>query len=240
MEDYHQTAVQAVKSQRKDLLSAKNYRLDYRLNSVNALGDLLYDYDLFLLDRDGTLQSYHSKKRVPEFEETLQLISPKSEIISNSHYDEFCKIGDIFKDLMPVNKLVNFAQDSETPYLLRFVNGDLKIMRYNLKDKTLSDMTSKLKWDNGTIPQISYNYKKPNPLVVNSVLDMNIQEGRIPSNGARVLMVGDRYLIDIVAGNLAKVDTAKVKPYKPFSDEYDLIAMRYLVDSPIGFVMSRI
>lgn len=58
-------------------------------------------------------------------------------------------------------------------------------------------------------------------------------------------MIGDRYLTDIVAGNLARpafatVDTAKVRPHRPFTDKPDLIITRYLLDAPIGAVMSRL
>ena len=53
-------------------------------------------------------------------------------------------------------------------------------------------------------------------------------------------MVGDWYLTDIVAGNLAGIETARVRPYKPLTDKLDLIATRYLLDSPLGNVMSRI
>ena len=53
-------------------------------------------------------------------------------------------------------------------------------------------------------------------------------------------MVGDRYLTDIVAGNLAGTDTALVQPYEPMSDKFGLVLTRYLLDVPIGGIMSRL
>jgi predicted HAD superfamily phosphohydrolase YqeG len=74
---------------------------------------------------------------------------------------------------------------------------------------------------------------------------VNKQEGRIPRVNPRVLMVGDRYLTDIVAGNLAGIETARVIPYKPFSEDSELfedIGLKFSTyfDSAIGAVMSRL
>lgn len=85
------------------------------------------DYDLFILDRDCTIQEYHGKKRVPEFEETLKLIGPKAELVSNSSYDELLKIRDLYGDLMTVSKLVKL-NGREDKYLLRFVKGKLETL----------------------------------------------------------------------------------------------------------------
>ena len=209
------------------------------LNDVNGLANLNDQYDLFILDRDGTLQEYHGSQRVTEFENVLKYIAPASELVSNSSFREFLKIGRIYSNLFPVSKLVRFSGGGESPYLLRIRKQELNILRYEQETHSLTDETSRFKGeDNALLDEIVYNDKKPNPLIIHAVIDANIQDERIPEN-PKTLMVGDRYLTDIVAGNLAGVDTAMVRPYLPLFDTLSLILTRYLLDLPIGFVMSR-
>lgn len=235
MQDHHQTAKQAVKDNLKDYFKSTSYHVNHRLGDVNDL--LFLNYDLFILDRDCTLQGYHAKKRVPEFEDTLKIIGSKSELVSNSSYNELLKIRDIYGDIMPVSKLVKFTGE-QYPYLLRFTDGKLTVLRMSSLGG-YSDVTSLMAQGDKLLIEPSYNFKKPNPEIIRAVIEANTFEKRVSKN-PKVLMVGDRYLTDIVAGNLAGVDTARVKPYKPFSDKPDLIAVRYLIDSPIGNIMSRL
>ena len=72
-----------------------------------------------------------------------------------------------------------------------------------------------------------------NPFLRNQELD------RIPQKDAKILMVGDAYLTDIVGGNLAGVDTALVNPYHFFSQPLDLLIARSM-DRIIGTVMTKI
>ena len=241
MQDHHQTAKQALKENLINYFKPTSFRVNHRLRDINDLRNL--DYDLFILDRDCTLQGYHEKKRVSEFEETLKQIGSKSELVSNSSFNEFLKIRDIFGDVMPISKLIKF---NGIDYLIRFDNNKISILRYvrDLNGVTFKDETNKFMCGDKLLHPISYNYKKPNPLTVESAVHINIHNGRIPIN-SKALMVGDRYLTDIVAGNLAqpvfaKVDTARVIPYKPLTDKLDLILIRYLLDSPFGTIMSRI
>jgi predicted HAD superfamily phosphohydrolase YqeG len=232
MADHHETAKQALKRNIKDYLRPSSYNLTTRLESVNDLTKL--DYDLFILDRDCTLTGYHSKERAKEFEHTLQAIGPRAELVSNSSYDEFRRIGEIFSDVMPVSKLVNL-RGQEGNHLLRIENGVFSV--FQLDQGEVSEVTDQLYVNDRFIGEIAYNFKKPDPRIIRAVVNTNVASLRVPEN-PRVLMVGDRYLTDIVCGNLAGVDTARVTPYKPFTDALDLIAIRYLLDSPIGNVMS--
>lgn len=215
----------------------RNFKVNYRLRDVNGLRELVDKYDLFPLDRDCTLQEYHGKREVPEFEETLEAIKGKSEIISNSSFRTFLGIRDVYQDL-PVNKLVRFSGFG-CPHLLRIEDGELRIFSYVVPSGTFSDATEELKGPNDSlVHEIEHPYDKPDPLVVRAVIDYNVFNGRVGPD-PRTLMVGDAYLTDIVAGNLAGANTARVKPYKPFSNPWWLIAMRG-IDSVVGTGMSRI
>lgn len=238
MQDHYQTAIQAIKNI-GDYLKPSSFRVTHRLNDVNGLAALKNQYDLFILDRDGTLQEWHGKNRVPEFEDVLRQIAGKSELVSNSSYDTFLKIRDLYSGLMPVSKAVIFETDHR-PFLLRFVKGNLRVLSYYGDSGVLSDETAKMATGDKLHFKIAYNFKKPDPLVLRAVVNVNKNEERIPRANPRVLMVGDRYLTDIVAGNNAGLDTATVKPYRPLTDSKMLIAVRYLVDLPVGGLMSRL
>lgn len=234
MQDHYQTARQALKENFANYFRPSLYHLNHRLDDVCGLSGL--DYDLFILDRDCTLHGYHATKRVPEFEETLKEIGSKSELVSNSSYNELLKIRDVFGDVMPISKLVNFNGFTQ-PFLLRFIDGKLSVLK--IYDSGVSDVTSIMSQGDTLFGSIVYNFKKPNPKIIDAVITANKAAKRIPDQ-PRVLMVGDRYLTDIVAGNLAGVDTARVKPYKPLTDKPDLIAVRYVLDSPLGNILSRL
>ena len=231
---YHvNTLLRALRHNLGDFKNPDNFKVTHRLSSVNDLGDFVDDYDLFLLDRDCTLQHYHGTERVLEFEETLQRISPKSEIISNSSFETFLGIRDVYGELFPINKLVRFSGFG-SPHLLRILDGELLVYNSGFVDETsvFKGVGDSLLFD------IEHDYDKPDPSVVNTVIGLNKEEGNIFEN-PRVLMVGDKYLTDIMAGNLAGVDTARVKPYKPLSDKFYLMLVRYFLDSPIGTIMSK-
>jgi hypothetical protein len=135
-----------------------------------------------------------------------------------------------------VSKLVRFHDGGEKPFLLRF-SPELKVYRY--EPDGFVDVTMACDLEDVCGPKISYNYKKPEPITVEAVVDFNRQIGKIP-DGGKILGVDDRWLTGIIAANLAKIEAAKVKPYSPFSDKIDLIAMRYLVDSPMGWLMQHL
>jgi len=235
MSDHHETAKQAIKENWGDFFKRKSYKVTHRLKNVNELTSL--NYDLFILDRDCTLQEYHGKRRVLEFEETLKAIDLKSELVSNSSYEELLKIRDLYGDLMPISKLVKF-NGFNNPHLIRFVDGKLTILSYNDILGRVNDVTTLMSQEDKLFGGIRYNSKKPNPQIIKSVIATNIYTGRINEN-ANILMVGDRYFTDIVAGNLAGIYAARVKPYKPLSDKPDLIAMR-IIDSLVGNIASRL
>lgn len=201
--------------------------VDYFLENVNGLSELVDTFELFILDRDCTLQKYHGKKRVPEFEETLKIIGPKSELVSDSSIDEFIRIGELYSDIMAVDKLVNI-DEVKLPVLLRIKKGEMRAYTYNHNNvlRTIEDVTKQISSHSGKYPNITFQYAKPNPLIIQSIISINEKEEGKKILPMSVLMVGDRYLTDIVCGNLAQTNTALVKPYKPLSDPIDLILVR--------------
>jgi len=244
-EDYHKTMWQVIFGDPVYLIFPSSYNVTHRLNDVNDLESIADNYDLISLDRDLTLHGYHDKSREKKFEKTLEKISSKAEIISNSSFSEVFRINDIFGDIISVNKLVKLDNVDNSSYLIRFNKGEMKVLEYFPESEVVKDVTPQY---SGLNPEelekvFSYDYKKPDPLTVTSVIAAAKAEGKIPKENPRVLMVGDRYFTDIIAGNRAGVDTAKVWPYKWTSEikkgKIALIGIR-LVDSPIGFVMSRI
>ncbi len=241
MADYIQTFKQALKGNLVDLLKPSSYRVTHRLNSVNELPELMGDYDIFFLDRDCTLQDYHGDSIPEEFREAVETVAPMSEIISNSSFNEFMRLGGIFSNIMPVNKLVLLKSNIEgMPNLLRMEDNVLKLFCYNLSDGTFTDESRAYgNLEHAIGNHIIYNFKKPDPLVIFALLDYH-SSLRGDAGEPRALMLGDRYMTDIACGNLAGIDTAKVKPYMPGSDPMGLKIGRYLLDAPVGAVMSRI
>lgn len=218
-------------------LGPGNFEVTHRLDDINGLGGLVDDYDLILLDRDCTLQPYHGTERVPEFEEILRKIAPMAEIVSNSSFRTFLGIKDVFGDLIPASKLVRLS-GFKYDHLLRVNQEGLKIFGYSPHSRNFGHGEDGVRsWDNVFYFGIEHDYDKPDPLALRAVIDWNVSHGRVCPN-PRVLMVGDAYLTDIVAGNLAGVDTARVKPHKPISNPWYLILMRSF-DSAVGTFMSR-
>jgi hypothetical protein len=238
MSDHHDTVKQAVKNHLLEYFRPRSYRVNYRLKSVGQLSFIEEHYDLILLDRDCTLHGYHAQKRLPDFELALQGIKNKCEIISNSSFDEFCRIRDVFGDLFPVSKLVRFAY-SEHPHLLRFVDGKLTVIRKDTKERALEDRSCQLCDGDRLLDRIVYDYRKPDPQIIFTVIAANMNEQKV-KEFSRVLMVGDRYLTDIVAGNLAGVHTCIVDAVDPHTETIPLLLGRLLVDIPVGAVMSRL
>jgi hypothetical protein len=240
MADHHHTIFQAIRKHLWDYCKPSSYKVNYRFATVNQLSHIENEYDLILLDRDCTLHGYHAKERVLDFDFVLQKIKGKSEIVSNSSFDEMKRIRDVFGFMIPVNKLVRLSGVPH-PCLLRFENGDLKIASYDEEEKRFTaDLTGKLNNGDKLLEDITYNFKKPDPMIVKAVIGYNRLIGAIPKEEPRVLMVGDRYLTDIVCGNLAGVQTAIVDPVEPHTEKLGLIAGRYLVDMPVGGLMSRL
>ncbi|MBD3259544.1 HAD hydrolase-like protein [Candidatus Woesearchaeota archaeon] len=239
MSDHHKTVVQAVKKHWKDYFKPSSYKVDYRLKSVAQLSFLEENYNLIILDRDCTLHGYHAKHRIPDFEPALQRIKKKSEIVSNSSFEEMLRIRDVFGDLFPVNKLVFFASIA-SPCLLRFADGKLNVLSYNMETREFTDLTRNLSQKDKLLEKIVYNFRKPNPSAVRAVIDYNKFIGAIPKEKGRFLMVGDRYLTDIVCGNLAGITTALVEPVGHTSEKISLMLGRWLIDVPVGGLMSRL
>jgi hypothetical protein len=236
--DHHRTARQSLKFIGK-YLSPSSYKVDVALHDVNELPAVADSYDLIVLDRDCTLQRYHGEAREPEFEEVLSALGHKAEILSNSSYREFRKIGDMYSDILPVSKLVHL-RDETRPRLLRVDKGVLRAHIYTggyvQPCEHPLDFTGIVVRDNDLAVPIVHDYKKPDPVTLRAVIEENLYNGRI-FHDPRILMTGDRYLTDIVCGNLAGVETALVLPYRPFTDPRDLIATRYLLDQPVGTMM---
>ena len=107
------TVIQAVSNNLVDYLRPSSYKVTYHLDDVNGLlgksavetGTIADGYDLIILDRDLTLTKYHGEREA-RFEDTLEAIATKAEIVSNSSLEEFKHIGEIFSDTVPVAKLV--------------------------------------------------------------------------------------------------------------------------------------
>ncbi|MBW3018468.1 HAD hydrolase-like protein [Candidatus Woesearchaeota archaeon] len=238
MSDHRKTVKQAVRKHLLEYFKPSSYRVTYRLKSIGQLSFIERDYDLILFDRDCTLHGYHAQKRLADFEPVLQQLKSKGEIVSNSSFDEFCRIRDVFGDLFPISKLVRFEY-SEHPHLLRFVNGKLTVIRRDSKERTLEDRSSQLCDGDRLLDKIVYDYRKPDPQIIFTVIAANINEQRV-KEFSKVLMVGDRYLTDVVAGNLAGVHTALVDAVEQHTETIPLLLGRLLVDIPVGAVMSRI
>ena len=241
----------------KELFDYRNYHVDYRLDDIMELEGIAKDFDLIVLDRDGTTGGYHASQPDGRFVKILEKIKGKSEMVSNSSYDTMIKINEIYGDLMPVAKLVRvgiFASidddepDDECDILFRFVDKSLRA--YEVLDNRLMDCTDEFCTKN--VPRgfslgyfgTKHQYKKPDPRVLEAVVDLAKQEERIPKDNPRVLMVGDKYCMDVACGNRAGFKTAKVKTQGQLSDlkegRVDYILGRVLFDTPFGWMMSKI
>lgn len=239
MNDYYQTAFQAMGKYFGDYIRPSSFSVNHRLDTVNGLCRLVPSYDFFLLDLDCTLRSFHGKARVPQFEKTLRDVAKRSEIASNSSFETMLKIRDLYSYILPVSKLVKF-KSSEDFHIIRCVNGWTTVYTYDVENKTFSDQTGQWMSSNDELAdKIEINFKKPDPLFLTAIIDFNIHSGRLNKKNPRVLMVGDRYLTDIVGGNLAGIDTAIVTPYDPGSETGILRVIRPF-DTLIGSIMSRI
>lgn len=113
-----------------------NFRVQHRTKSVNDLVNIEKDYDIIFLDRDITLAKYHGP-REPEFDSTLERIANKSELVSNSSFMEFLKIGSFYSKDFPVSKVVKFKGmgDKKTVYALRIKDNKLSVFRYDPTEK---------------------------------------------------------------------------------------------------------
>jgi len=246
MADHHHTAKQGFKNHREDYKEPENFHVDHHIDDINGLNSIQAKYDLIILDRDCTIQKYHGNKRVAEFERTLKNIAYKSEIASNSSFEELLNIRDVFNDIIPVSSLVKF-KSSDDPHLLRFNNGHLSVYQFIYGfdshngsgiNRRIIDKTSEYAQGDVLLDEVVERIKKPSPIIIHSIISYNTEFARV-SGLPKVLMVGDRYLTDMVAGNLAGIDTCLVKPYKPMSDKMDLILFRYFYDLPKGRKMEK-
>ncbi|MBW3014133.1 HAD hydrolase-like protein [Candidatus Woesearchaeota archaeon] len=238
MNEHWQGGVQALKEHLLDYLNPENYKLTYRMRSVNNVLDVEGEYDLILLDRDCTLHGYRARKRDPRFERTLHSIKHKAEIVSNTSYEGFVGMRDVFGDLLPMSKLVRVG-GLPRPCLLRYSEGQMKVLFYDAEQKQFEDLTAKLCDGDVLLEKINHHYKKPDPILFQTVVEKNKCDGRVPEN-PKVLMVGDRWLTDIVGANLAGLDTALVTPVSVFGEKVSLLAGRLLMDVPIGMFMNRL
>lgn len=223
------------------LLRPRTFRVTHRLNTINDLTTIADDYDLILLDRDCTLHSYHAQHREPRFEKTLKLIGHKFELASNATPSSFFNASRIFSDLFPVSNLVVFKKTPTLAHLLRMTNQTLNVWEINPDTMAVRDVTTTHLDTSGTLSAtIIKTIKKPNPLFPQAIVAVNRHLGRIPADNPRILFCGDRYLTDIAVGNLAGFDTALVRPVAPLSHPLILILIRYLIDKPVGGLLSRL
>jgi phosphoglycolate phosphatase-like HAD superfamily hydrolase len=81
---------------------------------------------------------------------------------------------------------------------------------------------------------ISLEYKRPDPIILDAIFAVNKAIGRLANDTVKdkVLFVGDTYN-DMVFGNLAGIKTAKVTPFKPFSEPLDMVLSR-VTDVSLG------
>jgi hypothetical protein len=244
MPSYLTNSFRAITRQGFEYLKPSSYRVTHRMRTANDLTKFADQYDLILLDRDCAISRYHGPAIEPEFRETLERIAAKSEIISNSSFAEFLRIGDIYSDLIPVSKLVKLKDyDTTKDVLLRIdhqqmdvINADSLVVMDTLY-LPKHDLSKAKRVDVTFGRHIADEYTKPDPLPLIAVIRYRRQDAA----ATNVLMFGDRYLTDVMAGNLCGVDTAKVRSYKPLS-EWKKPALFFMrpIDASTGFVMSRI
>lgn len=73
-------------------------------------------------------------------EDTVHTLSQKAEIVSNSSLDEFLKIGEIFRDILPVSKVVQLtATNPGEIYVLRLAQNGLSVLSYNPLKREVTD-----------------------------------------------------------------------------------------------------
>ena len=130
------------------------------------------------------------------------------------------------------------VKEDHAPQVLRLDDNQLQIWHYDPVTRRAREV--KQNHHEAAIHQrIATSLKKPDPMVLEAVIAVNKRLQRIKEDD-KIIMIGDRYQTDIACGNLAGIDTALVKPYRPLSDKLSLILARYLMDAPIGAMMSKL
>ena len=227
MINFIHTAGRALRNRKKFYGKKENFKVTHWFDDINDITKVEKQYQLILLDRDCTLQKDHAYERASKFEKTLQQISKKSEIVSNSSFKVFLRIGLVYGDLFPANKLVRLKGEKRLT-LLRVQNDNLAAYHYDPK----TNKTTQVLLENPNLePLIAEEFKKPEPIILKAILALH--------KNPKTLVVGDYYHTDIVCGNLAGTDTAYVTPYKPLSQNIPLILFRYLFDTPLGKLKSK-
>ncbi|MBI5391238.1 HAD hydrolase-like protein [Candidatus Woesearchaeota archaeon] len=241
MADFNHTFKQALNGGVRRFFTPQNYRVTHHLEDVRSLEPLVAEYDLIILDRDCTLQPYHGRQRVADFEPILEKIAEKAAIVSNSDFEEFKRIGQLYGHLFPIHKLIGISEEPESTFLLNYQNGEISLWYYNPPQHMLHDATPEFlegnQFKEGVT--ITHHYKKPDPLPLRAVRDLRIHRKKISPINPKILMVGDSYWTDIMAGNLAGFDTARVVPYMPASQPFVLRFLKTPLDSVAGYVMHR-
>ncbi len=185
----------------------------HTLNSVNDISGMGFLYDLFILSSHSIMEASN---------DTIGVISPKTELISVSDYDTFLMHCGLAGKLMPVNKAVMLEHGEDNhPYILRFQDGKMNVLDYTpgsgaIKDKTdyhLSTVDIPLE------KQITHHYDTPD-MVVKAVIDMHANlRGKMPKTlfASKSLSLESKVLSD--------VDNVRIK-----EEEIDAILSGYMAE----------
>ena len=60
--------------------------------------------------------------------------------------------------------------EEKSPYLLRFEDGNLKIYQFDVEKEIMSDVTSSYAQSDKLLDVISYEFKKPDPLIITAII----------------------------------------------------------------------
>lgn len=223
------TTISALSNHATSYFNPQNYRTTHQLRDIRDLTEIAERYDIIFLDRDCTTTDYHG--HVPrEFSPTLKRLAPKIEVTSNSSLRQFDFMGtEVFRNWFSVSKVLQFSQTGEAPYLLRYNQGKLEVHWFDPKTKKVEDATNCLVENRNLKDKIvnPSRYNKPDPTVLEAIIALG-QKQDPTLTSPRALIVDDRFLTGIIAGNLAGIDTAIVSPYQGGSQPPHLQATSFI------------
>jgi len=230
-------------------LKPSNFVVDIQVKSLRELNNL--ECDRLVLDYDHVLSS--TTRGVPEdfLSSAIRKLASKSDVFSLYSLEEMRMVAAHLArkgaDNMPVNKLV-LLDGLDNPYLLRIVDGGMRVWKYNPDRRSFHDSTFGLVQCGELNHNIRYNFEKPNPLLVQVITDLNKQQGRLPQKDPHIIVAGDTYLLDMVMGNLAKkllgeeatIESALVRQFPMTSDIDARVTSLRKCDSRVGHVMRKL